>query len=69
MASKKKLNTLGYILSAIIIIVAIYLARVTNPFESALPRILYSALFGAIGGASGAGLSHLLGLTKPSSPE
>ena len=67
MDSKKKLSRAGIVLSVIIIMIAIYIAKVTNPFQGTFARILYSGLIGGIGGLSGAGLSHMLGFIKPSS--
>ena len=62
----KKLSPSGILLAGIIIVIAIYIASITNPFSTSLPRILYSAVVGGIGGGIGAGLAYMLGLTKPS---
>ena len=64
--ASKKLSSSGIVLAAIFIGIAIFIANMTNPFSSSLPRILYSALIGAIGGGVGVTIAQKLGLTKSS---
>ena len=60
-----RFSLLGILFIVVVILAFIVAARFLNPFDEALPRILFSALFGGIGGGVGAVSAKKLGLTKP----
>ncbi len=59
----KKLNPLGTGLCVLTIIGSIYLGRAINPFDASLPRVIFAAFIGGLGGGLGVMLSFMIPFT------